>query len=247
MSEHTPEEGKVVGIVLSSNEDDSPDLFTVSKSFDETSNWTNIVERIRDGDPAASEELYPQVLRLLEYSCRSRLVPDEADDRVQETYLAVLQAIQNGDLREPEKLIGFIRIIGHRQYCAYVRRRDKSHSSQPGREVFEESSRSRFDPEHDILEKERRSFAQGVLAQLAPREREILERFYVQEETRDRICEKMDLTSTQFRLLKWRAKAKVTIAAGKGRRLNALRTTMSSTGDPSPVTSQNRVGAGRTP
>ena len=42
---------------------------------------------------------------------------------MQETYLIVLKAIQNGDVREPEKLIGFIRVIGHRQYCAYIHRR----------------------------------------------------------------------------------------------------------------------------
>ena len=223
MSEHMPQEGKVLGVVLSSNQDDSPDLLTASQTFVEGNSWTNIVERIRDGDSAASEELYARVLRWLKYACRSRLVPDESDDRVQETYLAVVKAIQNGELREPEKLIGFIRVIGHRQYCAYLKRRDKSRSSQAGHEVFEGSSRSRFDPEHDVLGNERRSFAQRVLAQLAPREREILERFYIREESPDCICKKMNLTSNQFRLLKWRAKAKVTITARKGLRVNALK------------------------
>ena len=223
MSEHMPPDGKVLGVVLSSNQDDSPDLLTASQTLIEGSSWTNIVERIRDGDSAASEELYPKVLPWLKYSCRSRLVPDESEDRVQETYLAVLKAIQNDELRDPEKLIGFIRVVGHRHYCAYIKRRDKSRSSHAGHEAFEGSCRFRFDPEHDALRDERRLFAQGVLANLAPREREILKRFYIREESPDWICKEMSLTSNQFRLLKWRAKAKVTITAKKGVRINALR------------------------
>jgi len=223
-----PQAGKSLGVVLSSNQDDSSDLLTASQTFDDSSTWTNIVERIRDGDVAASEEQYSKVLPLLECSCRSRLVPDESEDRVQETYCAVLKAIQNGELRDPGKLLGFIRVIGHRHYCAYVKRREKSRSSQEGHRVFEASSRSRFDPEHDVLGKEKRAFARGVLAQLTPREREVLERFYIREESSDWICKAMRLTSNQFRLLKWRAKAKVATAAKKGLRVNALRSKLPS-------------------
>src|SRR5580692_9883689 len=111
MSGHKPQDGKVLGVVLSSHQDDSPDLLTVFHRLVEGGTWTNIVERIRDGDAAASEELYPKVLRLLESCCKSRLVPDESEDRMQETYLALLKAIQSGGLREPEKLMGFIRVI----------------------------------------------------------------------------------------------------------------------------------------
>jgi hypothetical protein len=38
------------------------------------------------------------------------------------------------------------------------------------------------------------------------REREILSRFYVQEQTKQEICLGMGLTHTQYRLLKWRSK-----------------------------------------
>ena len=47
-----------------------------------------------------------------------------------------------------------------------------------------------------------------VLGELSPRDREILTRFYLREQSQDQICSEMDLTETQFRLLKSRAKAR---------------------------------------
>jgi RNA polymerase sigma-70 factor, ECF subfamily len=44
---------------------------------------------------------------------------------------------------------------------------------------------------------------------MAPRCREILERFYLREQRREQICREMSLTETQFRLLKSRAKARL--------------------------------------
>jgi RNA polymerase sigma-70 factor (ECF subfamily) len=43
---------------------------------------------------------------------------------------------------------------------------------------------------------------------LSDRDREILTRFYLDEQTQEQICGEMNLTETQFRLLKSRAKAR---------------------------------------
>jgi DNA-directed RNA polymerase specialized sigma subunit len=47
-----------------------------------------------------------------------------------------------------------------------------------------------------------------VLRSMSARDREILTRFYLQEQTQEQICAEMNLTETQFRLLKSRAKAR---------------------------------------
>jgi RNA polymerase sigma-70 factor (ECF subfamily) len=47
-----------------------------------------------------------------------------------------------------------------------------------------------------------------ILAKLSERDREILTRFYLHEESQEQICGEMNLTETQFRLLKSRAKAR---------------------------------------
>ena len=84
---HNPQEDTVLGVVLSSHQDASPGPLMASEPPVEGSTLTNIVQRIRDGDAAACAELYPKVSQLLEGCCKSRLVPDESEDRVQETYM----------------------------------------------------------------------------------------------------------------------------------------------------------------
>jgi hypothetical protein len=51
-----------------------------------------------------------------------------------------------------------------------------------------------------------KSFAMHILKALSPRDREVLTRFYVKGQTAQEIKEAMDLTETQFRLIKSRAK-----------------------------------------
>ncbi len=47
-----------------------------------------------------------------------------------------------------------------------------------------------------------------VLGELSEKDREILTRFYLHEQSQEQICEDMNLSDTQFRLLKSRAKAR---------------------------------------
>jgi DNA-directed RNA polymerase specialized sigma24 family protein len=47
-----------------------------------------------------------------------------------------------------------------------------------------------------------------VLRGLSKRDREILTRFYLDEQPQEQICEEMQLTETQFRLFKSRAKTR---------------------------------------
>jgi DNA-directed RNA polymerase specialized sigma24 family protein len=48
----------------------------------------------------------------------------------------------------------------------------------------------------------------SALESLSKRDRDILIRFYLKEQSQEQICQEMALTETQFRLLKSRAKAK---------------------------------------
>jgi DNA-directed RNA polymerase specialized sigma subunit len=48
----------------------------------------------------------------------------------------------------------------------------------------------------------------AAIQKLSERDRDVLTRFYLYEETQEQICQEMQLTETQFRLLKSRAKAR---------------------------------------
>jgi RNA polymerase sigma-70 factor (ECF subfamily) len=63
-------------------------------------------------------------------------------------------------------------------------------------------------PEQAAIRQENQQIAVKVLKSIAPRDREILIRFYLWEQPAEQICGEMGLTDTQFRLLKSRAKAR---------------------------------------
>ena len=66
----------------------------------------------------------------------------------------------------------------------------------------------RSNPEEDAIERQRVEIMKRVLHSISPRDREILTRFYLLNQTQEEICLEMHLTGTQFRLLKSRAKAR---------------------------------------
>jgi RNA polymerase sigma-70 factor, ECF subfamily len=175
---------------------------------DTPNNWSELVERIRQEDPTGMEELYRIFARGIRFYLCRQLGPQELDDRVHDTFLIVVQAIRRGDLREPERLMGFVRTVVRRQVAAHID--DLVHSRREEVEIDVNSrlpDRS-WNPEQSLASRENIALMRRVLDSLSQRDREILVRFYLQEESQDQICREMQLTETQFRLLKSRAKAR---------------------------------------
>ncbi len=171
-------------------------------------NWTKLVSRIRLGDEDAMAQLYQIFARGIRFYLCRQLGPQELDDKVHDTFLIVVQAIRRGDLREPDRLMGFVRTIVRRQVAAYIedavhRRREQADIDSGSRLVDHGST-----PEQNAMEQQRSELVLSILRKMASRDREILTRFYLQEQPLEQICEEMSLTDTQFRLLKSRAKAR---------------------------------------
>ncbi len=171
-------------------------------------NWTVLVKRIQDGDDGGMEELYRVFSRGIRFYLCRQLGTEELDDKVHDTFLIVVQAIQRGELREPERLMGFVRTVVRRQVAAYIdkaihRRHDEVEMDTVIRLIDIGSN-----PEEDAIARQRVALARDVLEQMSRRDREILSRFYLREQGQDQICREMHLTETQFRLLKSRAKAR---------------------------------------
>jgi RNA polymerase sigma factor (sigma-70 family) len=170
--------------------------------------WVDLVDKIRQNDPGGMEELYKVFSRGVRFYLCRQLGPQDLDDRVHDTFLIVAQAIQRGDLREPERLMGYVRTIVRRQVAAQIE--DNVHNRMHqidldwGLAVRDVAS----NPEQSAIQQECSDIAAKVLDGIAPRDREILIRFYLDEQSANQICEEMGLTETQFRLLKSRAKAR---------------------------------------
>src|SRR6202035_5825368 len=83
-------------------------------------NWQDLVERIQRGEESVMEELYRLFGRGIRYYLCRQLGHQELDDKVHDTFVIVVQAIRRDELREPERLMGFVRTVVRRQVAAYI-------------------------------------------------------------------------------------------------------------------------------
>jgi RNA polymerase sigma factor (sigma-70 family) len=170
--------------------------------------WLDLVQRIHQGEEAGMEELYKLFARGIRYYLCRQLGPQELDDKVHDTFLIVVQAIRRGELREPERLMGFVRTVVRRQVAAHIDQVVHSRREELSMDVGVRIADRRRNPEQAAVFHQKVEFMLEVLANLSERDREILTRFYLQEESQEQICEEMHISETQFRLLKSRAKAR---------------------------------------
>src|SRR5271155_2092201 len=91
--------------------------------------WAELVDKIKLNDTTGLEELYRVFSRGVRFYLCRQLGPQDLDDRVHDTFLTVAQAIQRGDLREPDRLMGYVRTIVTRQVAAQIE--ENVHSRKP--------------------------------------------------------------------------------------------------------------------
>lgn len=171
-------------------------------------NWVDLVHKIMTGDASGMEELYRVFSRGVRYYLCRQLGPQDLDDKVHDTFLIVIQAVRRGELRDPERLMGFVRTVVRRQVAAHidlaVHHRRQQVGLEPGVPIVD----GQRDPEQAAIDRQHAEIARRVLQSISRRDREILTRFYLLEQSQQQICGQMKLTETQFRLLKSRAKAR---------------------------------------
>ena len=161
--------------------------------------WSDLLGRIRSGETDGMDELYRLLSRGMRFYMIRHLGTVDVDNAVHDTFLDTVQAIRRGELKEPERLIGFVHTVAQKQAEAHlknVRRTKKIRCFRPE----SPAEAAAFDRKTGLMVQ--------VLTALSDRDREILTRFYLREQTRNEICREMGLTETQFGLLKARVKAR---------------------------------------
>jgi RNA polymerase sigma-70 factor, ECF subfamily len=172
------------------------------------SDWTRLVAKIQRGDADALTELYQVFARGVKFYMYRQLGPQDLDDRLHDVFLVVVQAVQRGELRDPARLMGFVRTIVRRQVATRIdeivqtRREEVAIDHGP---VLADRTQT---PEQQAMKQQQMQLIAKVLSGLNGRDRDILTRFYLQEQSQEQICAEMNLTDTQYRLLKSRAKAR---------------------------------------
>ena len=172
--------------------------------------WKAVVQQIRAGEPPGEEDLYRSLATGARLFLQRRLGTQDVDDLVHDMFVIVVETIRRGDLREPERLMGFVRTVLHRQMSLGISRMIHKRETSLNLESAVDLTAAEPTPEQRAVARQKAAIMKRVLRKMSAREREVLTRFYLREESPERIRVEMKLTETQFSLLKSRAKARLT-------------------------------------
>jgi RNA polymerase sigma factor (sigma-70 family) len=187
----------------------------LSKMPDKAENalyWADVVRKIQRGGEAGPREGIEEIYIALTNGVRARLVrsieSEAVEDRLHEILVIVVEAIQRGELREPGRLMGFVQTVTRRRVVAHIRNASFQRRRFVTVDYMEPIAPLDENPERCAARREQSARVRVVLRRLRERDREILERFYFEQQAPDQICDEMKLTATQLRLYKSRALAR---------------------------------------
>src|SRR3984957_9872476 len=80
----------------------------------------DLVRRVQMGDAGGMLDLYEYISSGLRPYLARQLRPQDYRDKIHSIFVDVVVAIQHGQLREPERLLGFARTIARRKVSLYI-------------------------------------------------------------------------------------------------------------------------------
>lgn len=158
-----------------------------------------LTERIAGGDVHAESELVQRCGPTLRFLTR-RYARHEADaeDLYQETLMLGLEKIRRREVREPERLAGFLRALAKNLSTQQYRRRSYQ-VEKPADGLPDAAAGRPSGALGGLLRDERVRLTRRLLAELrVPRDREVLFRYYIAEQESSRICDELGIDGAHF-------------------------------------------------
>src|SRR5581483_10718513 len=171
----------------------------ITTSGTDNKEYGELVEKIKRKNPAALEELYGMVKNFTYFLMR-QLGAEELQDNLHDMYLTVAQAITAGKLRDPERLTAFLTTVARFYTYTQIERRVHNRTRLTGLDTVEVADRTNL--EYRAYDKQKMTLVREILNQMPQLDREILRRFYFEDQSQEQICREMQLTPTQFRNIK---------------------------------------------
>jgi RNA polymerase sigma-70 factor (ECF subfamily) len=176
-------------------------LQPVRYSLEDDEGQRALVAGLMVDDSDAVSFLHDGMVRGLRFYFVRRLGPAYKPEYIHDTLIQALQQIQKGDLGKPGSLVGFLRTIASLKVCEVIRERLQTGNTPTPLDTP-------VAQEEDAERNDTMALFRKTLDKMNRRDREVLDRFYLLEQTKEQICLEMDLTEDEFRLLKSRAKAR---------------------------------------
>jgi len=171
---------------------------------------TSLVSRVAAGDRRAEAEMVKRYSRGLRFLLRRKARDVElAEDFLQETWAIALVKIRDGGLDDPGRLAGYLCGIANNLAHSEQRRVGRQRTSIDS-EIVDLIPDESSNPLRNVTRAEVCRQVDSLLKDLKKeRDREILRRFYVQEEDKESICSSLDLDSTHFNRVLFRARERL--------------------------------------
>jgi RNA polymerase sigma factor (sigma-70 family) len=132
---------------------------------------------------------------------------DDVDDSVHACLVLVVEAVQEGRLRDPSCLTAYAATVVRRHVVQQIRalRAERNRTVEMDH-LTSITPSAEPDPEQAAVRIQTKTIAAKVLQAMSLRDQEILKRFYLLEQSEERIRSEMGLTANGFRNVKHRAK-----------------------------------------
>jgi RNA polymerase sigma-70 factor, ECF subfamily len=171
---------------------------------------------LRDQDQGAEANLVTFFARPLWLKLHARLrAPQLIEDARQETFLRIFTYFRSGKtLDNPASLPGFVLSVCN-NVCFEVLRSHTRHPQMPQEKP--DPPDAGMNPEQSVVTEERKQIVTRILHDLGPRDRELLQRVFLEEADKDEVCADLGVTRQYLRVLVHRAKVRLkTALAGTG-------------------------------
>ena len=163
---------------------------------------TELVTSIQNGHSGAEAALYEKYSAKVYYlALRESKSPHDAEDVRAETFLRVIQAVRQNQIRSAEALPAFILGVTRNVLRElYARRRQAGEAVSTDDTSLVTASHERLFLDHEV-----RLAVERTIQRLKPRERTILHMCFYEELSTEEIATRMSLPAERVRLVKWRA------------------------------------------
>jgi RNA polymerase sigma-70 factor, ECF subfamily len=167
----------------------------------------DLVSRIRAGDRQAEAELVERYSRGIMTIIRREVgASSVADDLYQEAFRIAIEKIRQGDVREPERLSGFVCGVARNLVIDYFRRAARQEGVREVEEaaLLPDPAPSQLEA---LLQKEQADLVWQILKEMRnERDIQVLFRFYLAEDEKEQICADLGLSSLHFNRVIHRAR-----------------------------------------
>ncbi len=164
------------------------------------------LERLRRGDTETERHFVSYFSTLISIKTRYRMWPVHvADDIRQETLYRALRIIRSDDgVRHPERLGAFVNTI-----CNHVmsETKRKAHAAPSSHDKIDcVDPQGGRNPEDTFITHEKKALVRNIIRDMAPRDRVVLESVFLNENTKDSVCNDLGVDRDYLRVLLHRAK-----------------------------------------